>query len=70
MQMDRRWQLVLDCLDAEQAPFGKGTLVRFRAVLIAKGGDRRLVEKTIELARKNQGYSERSLKAAFCAGWQ
>ena len=65
MQMDRRWQLVLDCLDAEQAPFGKGTLVRFRAVLIAKGGDRRLVEKTIELARKNQGYSERSLKAAL-----
>ncbi|MEG4442606.1 transposase [Microcoleus sp. AT9_B5] len=25
MQMDRRWQLVLDCLDSEQAPFGKGT---------------------------------------------
>jgi transposase len=28
--MDRRWQLVLDCLDAEQAPFSKGTLVVFR----------------------------------------
>lgn len=34
--MDRRWQLVLDCLDCKQAPFGKGTLVRFRAALIAK----------------------------------
>jgi len=33
--MDRRWQLVLDCLDAERAPFGKGTLVSFRARLIA-----------------------------------
>jgi hypothetical protein len=24
--MDRRWQLALDCLDCEQAPFSKGTL--------------------------------------------
>ena len=23
--MDRRWQLVLDCLEAEEAPFSKGT---------------------------------------------
>jgi len=64
MQMDRRWQLVLDCLDCEQTPFGKGTLVRFRATLIAKGGARRLVEKTIEIAKKTQGYSERSLRVA------
>ena len=28
--MDRRWQLVLDSLDTEQAPFSKGTLVAFR----------------------------------------
>ncbi len=32
LNMDRRWQLVLDCLDCEKAPFGKGTLVRFRMV--------------------------------------
>jgi transposase len=32
--MDRRWQLVLDCLDTEQAPFSKGTLVAFRQRLI------------------------------------
>jgi len=63
--MDRRWQLVLDCLDGEQARFGKGTLVRFRAALIASGGARRLVEKTIEIAKKTQGYSERSLRAAL-----
>lgn len=25
IEMDKRWQLVLDCLDCEQAPFGKGT---------------------------------------------
>ena len=29
--MDRRWQLVLDCLDAEEPPFSKGTLVRVPA---------------------------------------
>ncbi len=28
--MDRRWQLVLDCLETDQAPFSKGTLVAFR----------------------------------------
>lgn len=65
MVMDRRWQLVLDCIDGEQAPFGKGTLVRFRAALIAKGGDRRLIERTIEIAKKTQGYSQRSLRAAL-----
>jgi Transposase domain (DUF772) len=41
--MDRRWQLVLGCLDAERAPFAKGTLVGFRARLIAHNLDRRLV---------------------------
>lgn len=65
MVMDRRWQLVLDCIDCEQAPFGKGTLVRFRAALIASGSDRRLVERTIELASTTQGYNERSLKVAL-----
>src|SRR6266851_8742010 len=34
--MDRRWQLVLDCLDTEQAPFSKGTLVAFRRLLIER----------------------------------
>ncbi len=32
--MDRRWQLVLDCLDAETAPFSKGTFVSFRSRLL------------------------------------
>jgi hypothetical protein len=65
MVMDRRWQLVLDCLDCEQPPFGKGTLVRFRAALIAKGGDRRLIERTVEMAKNKSGFSSRSLRAAL-----
>ena len=28
--MDRRWQLVLNCLDCSEPPFSKGTLVGFR----------------------------------------
>lgn len=65
LEMDRRWQLVLDCIDCEQPPFGKGTLVRFRAALIAKDGDRRLIERTVEMAKKKGGFSDRSLRAAL-----
>src|SRR5215813_3422172 len=40
--MDRRWQLMLDCLDAETSPCSKGTLVAFRQRLIAQPMDHRL----------------------------
>jgi hypothetical protein len=63
--MDRRWQLVLDCWDAEQAPFGKATLVGFRARLIAQELDRRLVEQTVALARKTGGFGAGPLRAAL-----
>lgn len=65
IEMDRRWQLVLNCVDCEQSPFGKGTFVRFRALLISNSFDRRLVEKTIEMAKKSRGYDSRSLKVAL-----
>src|SRR5271165_5616290 len=54
--MDRRWQLVLDCLDTEQAPFSKGTLVAFRKLLIEGQMDRRLIERTIEIASQSQAF--------------
>lgn len=63
--MDRRWQLVLDCLDAEQAPFAKGTLVGFRSRLIAADLDRRLVERTVEVAAGSKGFGARALRAAL-----
>lgn len=50
--MDRRWQLVLDCHDAPTPPFSKGTLVGFRHRLIAHDLDRRLVERTVEVAER------------------
>src|SRR3989441_8160729 len=63
--MDRRWQLVLDCLDTEQAPFSKGTLVAFRQRLIEAHMDRRLVERTIEIAAQSQAFGSRVLRAAL-----
>lgn len=65
IEMDRRWQLVLDCLDCEQAPFGKGTLVRFRALLMSKSFDQRIVAKTVEMAHKSKVYNPKSLKVAL-----
>ena len=65
MMMDKRWQLALDCLECEQGPFGKGTLVRGRAALIACEGDRRLIERTVEMAQIRQGFSTRALRAAL-----
>jgi len=53
--MDRRWQLVLDCMDHAQAPFAKGTLVSFRARLVAHELDRRLVERTVALYAQTMG---------------
>lgn len=63
--MDRRWQLVLDCLDGAAPPFGKGTLVRFRTALIEHGLDRRLIERTVELAAGDGGFGPRQLRAAL-----
>jgi Transposase domain (DUF772)/Transposase DDE domain len=63
--MDRRWQLVLDCLDTDQAPFSKGTLVAFRKRIIEAHMDRRLIERTIELASQSQEFGSRALRAAL-----
>ena len=63
--MDRRWQLVLDCMGAEEPPFSKGTLVGFRKRLIEKNLDRRLVERTVELAAATGGFGARALRAAL-----
>ncbi len=63
--MDRRWQLVLDCLDTDQPPFSKGTFVAFRKRLIDAQMDRRLIERTIELANSTQEFGPRALRAAL-----
>jgi Transposase DDE domain/Transposase domain (DUF772) len=62
---DRRWQLVLDCLGAEEPPFAKGTLVGFRQRLIEKNLDRVLVERSVRLAAATKGFGARALRAAL-----
>ena len=50
--MDRRWQLVLDCLDVEEPPFAQGTLQMFRDRMVEHGMDRVLLERTVALVRE------------------
>ncbi len=59
--VDARWQMVLDCHGAEEPAFGQGTLQEFRERLIAADMDRRLLERTRELAKKSKGFDWRKL---------
>src|SRR5437763_3291453 len=63
--MDRRWQLALDCLDCTTAPFSKGTFVTFRNALLAHHLDRRLLERTLEIAASTGAFNPRTLRAAL-----
>ncbi len=63
--MDKRWQMVLDCLGAEQPPFSQGTLCNFRMRLIAHNLDKTLLDRTVALAEKTGGFGARQLRAAL-----
>lgn len=62
---DRRWQLVLSCLGCERAPFGQGSIVRFRMRMITNNLDKRLVARTIEVAKKSGGFGWQKLRVAL-----
>ena len=63
--MDRRWQLVLDCLDCPEPPFSKATLLAFRQRLIAHDFDRRLIERTLQVAQASGAFSPKALRVAL-----
>jgi hypothetical protein len=63
--LDRRWQMLLDTLGQDDPPFSQGALFNFRQRLIAHDMDRRLLEHTVELARKTRGFGHTALRAAF-----
>jgi hypothetical protein len=48
--VDLRWQLVLGCIGATEAPFSQGVLVSFRERMVAHDLDRKLLDRTVELA--------------------
>lgn len=62
---DRRWQLVLGTLGSDNAPFGQGTLVRFRVRAISNDLDKRLVDRTVELAKATGGFGWKQLRVAL-----
>ena len=59
--VDARWQLVLDCLGAESPLVSQGTLPAFRARLLGAGLDRRLLERTLELAKETKEFDWKKL---------
>ena len=50
--VDLRWQMVLDRLGCKEPAFSQGSLGNFRDRLIRTDMDRRLLERTVELARQ------------------
>lgn len=50
--VDLRWQMVLDCLGETEPAFSQGALQNFRERLIQTDMDRRLLERTVEIARR------------------
>lgn len=53
--LDARWKLVLDCLEEEEPVFSQGGLQQFRERLIDHDLDKRLLQRTVELAQAYKG---------------
>lgn len=62
---DRRWQMVLDCLGEERPPFSQGVLSQFRRRLVEHDMDRRLLERTVELARSTGRFGHAKQRVAL-----
>ena len=59
--VDLRVQMVLGCLGAEAPAFSQGALQEFRDRLIAADLDRRVLERTVELAKATKAFDPRKL---------
>lgn len=59
--VDLRWQMVLDRLGKTEPAFSQGALHDFRNRLISHEMDRRLLERTLELARRTNGFDWKKL---------
>jgi hypothetical protein len=59
--VDLRWQMVLDRLGETEAAFSQGALQNFRERLIGTDMDRRLLERTAEVARRTGGFDAKKL---------
>jgi hypothetical protein len=64
-QVDQRWQLALSCVGCGRAPFSQGALVKFRARMIAHDLDRKLLDRTVALAKQTGRFGWQHLRAAL-----
>jgi len=62
---DLRVQIVLDCLGHRAPAFSQGALSEFRQRLISTQMDRRLLERTVEVAARQREFDWRQLKATL-----
>lgn len=56
-----RWRMVLDCLGDEEPAFSQGGLQQFRERLIANDLDKKVLERTVEIARRAKFSGRKSL---------
>jgi len=59
--VDLRWQMVLDRLGCDEPAFSQGALFDFRERMIRTDMDRRLLERTVEVARETKAFDWRKL---------
>jgi hypothetical protein len=59
--VDARWQMVLGVIGADDPPFSQGALPAFRQRLMGHDMDRRLLERTIDLARRTSAFDWKKL---------
>lgn len=66
--MAKRWQMVLDGLDAEQPPFSQGTLCNFRMRLMAHNLDKTPLDRTVVSPAGGYGHDRPDGRAGYRAG--
>ncbi len=67
-QTDLKWRLVLGLLDSPElgdAPFSQGALPGFRRRMMLHNNDRRLLERTVELAKTTGDFGYKPLRLAL-----
>jgi hypothetical protein len=66
--VDLRWQMVLDRLGSEEPAFSQGAFYEFRQRLIRTDMDRRLLERTAEIARTSKAFDAKKLPKSLRVG--
>lgn len=66
--VDLRWQMVLGRLGSEEPAFSQGAFYEFRQRLIRTEMDRRLLERTAEIARSSKAFDAKKLPKSLRVG--